>query len=81
MSKTEITLEYPVTVDGIETKTLSMRRPKVRDMLASEKKATTDAEKEIGVFANLCEVSPKAIEELDMMDYGKLQETYQNFLS
>ena len=81
MNKTDITLTYPVSVSGIETATLSMRRPKVRDMLAGDKRGKTDAEKEIHIFANLCEVSPEVIEELDMMDYAEVQKAYQDFLS
>jgi len=81
MSKSDITLQYPVTVNGAETTGLSMRRPKVRDMLIGEKKGKSDAEKEIHIFANLCEVSPDVIQELDMVDYGTLQKEYQDFLS
>lgn len=78
---TRIELEYPVTVNKIETNELSMRRPKVRDMLVGEKKKQSDAEKEIQLFANLCEVAPDVIGELDMKDYGKVQKAYQDFLS
>ena len=78
---TAIELAYPVSVSGIETNELYMRRPRVRDMLVGEKKNKSDAEKEILLFANLCEVDPEVIESLDMQDYGKLQQAYQDFLS
>lgn len=81
MNKTVIALEYPVTANGIETNKLTMRRPKVRDMLVGEKKKQSDAEKEIQLFANLCEVDPGVIGELDMKDYGEVQKAYQDFLS
>lgn len=76
-----ITLDYPVTSDGQEITSISIRRPKVADMLAADSKKESDAQKEISMFANLCEVSPKTIEELDLKDYRKLQEAYQDFLS
>lgn len=76
-----ITLDYPITVDGAEVKKLSMRRPKVKDQLASDKSGGSDGDKEVRLFANLCEVAPAVIEDLDMIDYGKVQEQYRSFLS
>ncbi len=77
----QIKLTHPVLVEGAEVTTLQPRRPKVRDMLAVDKTAQSDAEKEINLFANLCEVLPAVIQELDMADYSKLQQAYQDFLS
>lgn len=76
-----IELKHPVTVSGRETKILSMRRPKVKDQLAADKLSGGNAEKEIRLFANLCEVEPAVIEELDLADYRKVQEVYGGFLS
>lgn len=50
-------------------------------MLAADKAKGSDAEKEIAMFANLCEELPETIESLDMADYQQLQETYRGFLS
>ena len=50
-------------------------------MLSVESAQISDAEKEINLFANLCEVTPEALMELDMSDYAKLQKAYQDFLS
>ncbi len=76
-----VTLSNPLNVDGANVSVLTVRRPKVRDMLAMENMTNNDAEKEIHLFANLCEVSPESLYELDMADYGKLQKVYQGFLS
>ena len=76
-----IKIKYPINVDGVKVKSLKLRRPKVRDMLSVESGQITDAEKEINLFANLCEVTPEALMELDMSDYAKLQKAYQDFLS
>lgn len=72
----EITLKYPLK----STATLTMRRVKVRDSLAARKMKGDEADQEIFLFANLCEVSPKQIEALDMADYKQLQDTYSSFL-
>ncbi len=76
-----VALTAPISVDGAMRSELTVRRPKVRDMLAMENMTKNDAEKEIHLFANLCEVSPESLYELDMADYGKLQKVYQDFLS
>jgi hypothetical protein len=73
----EIPLKYPLK----STDKLTMRRVKVRDSLAAQKIKGSDAEQEIFLFANLCEVTIKQIEALDMADYKQLQEAYSGFLS
>ena len=79
--KTEITLDYPVEMKGETIGCLNIRRMKARDQVAVAKLGVSDAEQEIRLFANLCEVSPDVIEDLDMKDYRKLQATYKSFLS
>jgi len=76
-----IKLKYPIDVAGEKITSLNLRRPKVRDMLAADKTGGSEAEKEVAMFANLCEVSRDAILELDGADYGQLQKTYSGFLS
>jgi hypothetical protein len=80
MDKTTIELKYPITVDGTEVRALYMRRPKVRDLLLGVKSAgKTEEEKEIRMFANLCEVTPENIEALDLTDYKQLGDAYVDF--
>ena len=76
-----IKLAHPIEVDGGPVSALQLRRPRVRDMLAADKAAGSEAEKEIRMFSNLCEVAPSVIESLDLADYTRLQETYKDFLS
>lgn len=73
----DIALKYPLK----SASTLTMRRVKVRDSLAARKVKGGDAEQEIALFANLCEVTPAQIEALDMVDYKQLQDAYSGFLS
>ncbi|HBG94701.1 MAG TPA: phage tail assembly protein [Chromatiaceae bacterium] len=81
MEKTTIKLRYPLRVNGQEVTEIQLRRPKVRDRLAVEKMSASQAEKEVRFIANLCEMAPDEIEELDMADYTKIQETVTGFLS
>ena len=75
----KIDLTYSVEVKGQKVASVTMRGPKVRDLLASEKNGGGDAEREVMLFANLCELEPAVIEELAMADYLKLQEAYKGF--
>lgn len=75
----QIDLDYPIQVDGVEVRFLTMRRPKVRDQKASAVAGKTDVDKELALFANLCMVAPSTLDELDMVDYGKLQDAYSGF--
>jgi hypothetical protein len=75
---TEIKLKHPVVVDGVEYAALQMRRCKVKDRrLAAKQKS--DEDREITLIANLCEVPPSVIDELDTVDYSKLQEVLTGF--
>ena len=75
-----IELKYQIESGGQTYKELSMRRSKVKDRLVVAKmKTASDEEKEIRLFANLCEVEPKIIEELDESDYATLQKAYMDF--
>jgi len=79
--KTTITLMYPINSSGSQLNELCMRRPKVRDRLVAEKAPGNQADKEVRFIANLCEVTPEDIEELDMADYTKIQTALSDFLS
>ncbi len=77
-----ISLKYPVEVTGQSYDKLSMRRSKIKDrLLVAKMKNVSDEEKEIRLFANLCEVEPKVIEELDEADYSNLQKVYLGFFN
>ncbi len=75
----KITLKYSVTIDGTTYAELNMRRSKVKDRLAVSSMQGTDERKEITLFANLCEVSPRVMEELDETDYANVQKVYVGF--
>jgi hypothetical protein len=77
-----IKLNYPIESDGANITDLNMRRSKVKDrLIVAKMKNSSDEEKEIRLFANLCEVAPNIIEELDESDYANLQKAYMDFFS
>ena len=77
----KIKLESPVKVDGIEVNEISLRQPKVRDLLISSKKNASEAEREVNLIANLSELPIDAVEDLDLRDYLKIQNWLKDFLS
>ena len=79
MNKTEIKLSYPITVDGQPISTLHMRRATVGDRLRAQKACSDDADREIRLMADLCEVPTSAIESVDLADYAQLQRVFLGF--
>ena len=77
----KIKLENPIKIDGVEVNEISLRSPKVRDLIVSSKKNIDEAEKEVNLIANLGEISPETVQELDLRDYIKIQEWLRDFLS
>ena len=77
----KIDLKHPVHISGALTSKLAIRRPKVKDMINVDQSKQSDAQKEVNLFANLCELTPENIMDLDMADYAQLQRAYQDFLS
>lgn len=79
-----IRLDHSVVVDGKETAELAMRDSrKVRESLTAARLARDaygrgygSEETEVCLFAVLCGVDVRVIEDLDMSDYAKLQEAY-----
>ncbi len=77
-----VNLDYPVTVNGEAYSYLMLRRSKVKDrLLVAKLSDLTDEEKEIRFFANLCNVAPDVIQELDEVDYKQLSEGYMSFFT
>jgi hypothetical protein len=82
-STVEIELDFPIKIEGVECRRLTLRRPKVGDILAAEEGAKGRGEKETEIltFANLCMVTPAEIRDLDLGDYQKLAKAFSAFLS
>ncbi len=77
----KIKLENPIKIDGVDVYEISLRQPKVRDLLISSKKNVSEAEREVTLISNLAEIPVTAVEDLDLRDYLKIQEWLKDFLS
>ena len=76
-----LTLAFPIEHNGSKIEKITLRRPKVGDMLIARKVRGDDAEQELALFASLSDLSPDVFRDLDMKDYASLQEIYRGFLS
>lgn len=78
-TEAEITLSFPITIDGVKITKLTMRRPKTADRLWAEKKKSDDFAKIVDVAARLCNVAPEVMAELDDLDMKKVDDQYAAF--
>ncbi|MBD0392186.1 phage tail assembly protein, partial [Wolbachia endosymbiont of Pentalonia nigronervosa] len=65
---------------GISVSELSIREPKVRDLLAIER-IEGEALKEVALIANLTSVPKEVVEDLCIKDYVEIQKVLKDFLS
>lgn len=69
----EVTLTRPRQVNGVETAVLRMREPTVEDMERFQDDKGSDAQREVRMIANLCEIPPDDLRKLPLRDYARLQ--------
>lgn len=77
----KIKLENSIKIDGVEIHEISLRPPKVRDLLIANRSNSDESTREVNLIANLAEISVEAIQELDLRDYMKIQNWLKDFLS
>lgn len=77
----KIKLENPIKIDGVEVNEITLRAPKVRDILIASKKNVSEAEREVTLIANLAEIPVEAIEDLGLKDYVTIRDWLKVFLS
>lgn len=76
----DITLNRPVTIGGVERKTLRMREPSVDDQEAALLMTGAPFTNEKTYFANLMEITPAEIGKLSLKDYKRVEEAFYSFL-
>ena len=77
---TTIKLKHPITVDGREVTEINLRRPKVRDLERVDKVDGPIA-KAVTLIADLAEISPDQVRELDAGDFTAIEAAVSDFLS
>jgi hypothetical protein len=78
----KVTLSEAVKIDGVLVNEISLRRPKVRDLLiASGGSPASESEREVNLIANLAEIPAEIVKDLDVRDYLKIQDVLKSFLA
>ena len=77
----DIPLAKPLTIDGAPVSALRMREPTLGDQLAMDKLPGSEAEKEVALVANLCQVAPTDLHALTAKDFKKVQAALMGFLA
>ncbi|WP_323162866.1 phage tail assembly protein [Stenotrophomonas maltophilia] len=75
----EITLTRSRKIDGMDTAVVRMREPTVADMERFQESAGSEAQREVVMIANLCEISPDALREFPLRDYQRMQAGFAVF--
>ncbi len=75
-----ITFNKPMNMMGAQVGYIQMREPTVADQLVATAIAGGEVKQEIGLFANLCDVSPEDITALTLHNYGRVQAGFKLFL-
>jgi len=74
-----VTLREPIEINGAKIGVLTLRRPKVRDLEAIDKIAGETA-KTVALIANLSELPPETIRELDAADFAAASKAVADML-
>ncbi len=75
-----VKLDHAITVDGKTVNELTLRRPKVRDIKAVNG-IKDDFNKFLQMTANLAQISPSELEEMDAADMAKVSQVVGKFLA
>ena len=75
-----INLKHPFAVNGVATKVMTMRRPKVKDLRTASRYGDKPADQEVGLLAVLTGCVPEDLDEMDAADYGQLQGTFRTMV-
>ena len=72
-----VSLKYPITLDGLTTGTLIMRRPQCLDVISSMALPGDVFAQNASLFANLCMVTPEMMDETDVADMDQLEVAFE----
>lgn len=75
----EVTLSRPRSIEGNETSVVRMREPTVEDMERFQESKGSEAQREVAMIANLCELPPDEVRKFPLRDYARMQAAFGLF--
>ncbi len=76
---TRIDLSEPIMIGGVSRAAITLRKPKVRDLRAMEKKAGSDLEKTLFLIATLAELTPDEVDDIAAADLESIAKAVEGF--
>jgi len=80
-AKTTVKLQFPIEFAGRHITEVTLRRATVKDTSTARQQGKTDEDFQIMLTANLAEIEPDAIRQMDMADYNAIGKVLEGFLS
>jgi len=74
-----VTFDYPVSIKGEEVTELTIRKPKMKDMLNGEKVQGSDIDKEMWMVSALTGATIDDLKNLDKDQYELIQEQWVKY--
>lgn len=74
-----IRLDFPVQLADRQLCEVTMRRPKMKDMLKHNVTSEISIGESVALMADLCGLLPDDLDEFDVSDYEKLQKQLLSF--
>lgn len=75
----EITLDFPIQLADRLLERVTMRRPVMRDMVKHDIGADVNLANSMALIADLCNLAPPELDDMDTCDYEKLQNQLLSF--
>lgn len=69
----EITLDFPVQLADRKLEKVTMRRPRMSDMIKHNIGADAGLQESVNLLSTLCDLVPDEMEQMDTVDFDKLQ--------
>ena len=74
-----VELSTPIKVNGLETRSITLRRPTVGDLRRANAMPGTDNDKEVALTAALAEMSPEDLDQIDVADFDCVEAVVLGF--
>lgn len=78
---TEVVLEYPITIGGVLTDKVSVRRPTVKERSDIQRQNIHEVDKELQLVAKVIGAAPSDLDDMDAADYDEIRSTLDGFFT
>jgi hypothetical protein len=73
-------LQVPIKLNGVETSTVTVRRPKAGDLRQMDRQKGSQVDKTLYLIGRLCDLAPAEVDEIDAADLEGLGKIVEGFM-